>query len=75
MNDIIAENQSPGNADLLRCFGRLYSRLKFMDPKEINSNNLQSFLEGIRAELLQVSNALGQNFFLINKYDCYHACL
>lgn len=63
LNDIIAENQSPGNADLLRCFGRLYSRLKFMDPKEINSNNLQSFLEGIRAELLQVSNALGQNFF------------
>ncbi|MGN6490451.1 MAG: alpha-E domain-containing protein [Agriterribacter sp.] len=61
--DIVAENQSPGNAELMRYFNRFYSRLKFMDPKEINSNNLRSFLEGIRTELLQFSHIFAQNFF------------
>ncbi|MBX2924604.1 MAG: alpha-E domain-containing protein [Chitinophagaceae bacterium] len=63
LKDIIAENQSPGNTDLIRCFGRLYSRIQYTDPKDINSGNLQSFLEGIRTEVLQFSNALGHNFF------------
>lgn len=63
LDNIVTENPSPSNAELMRCFGRLYSRLKFMDPKEINSNNLRSFLEGIRTELLHFSNMLGQNFF------------
>lgn len=63
MNDIVSENQSPGNPELLRCFGRLYSRLKYMRPDEINSANLKPFLEEIKTELLQFSNLLGQNFF------------
>lgn len=63
LKDIVAENHSRGNTDLLRCFGRLYSRMQYMDPKDINSGNLQAFLESIRTELLQFSNALGQNFF------------
>lgn len=63
MNDIVSENQSPGNPELLRCFGKLYSRLKYMRADEINSANLKPFLEEIKTELLQFSNMLGQNFF------------
>ncbi|MBX3254166.1 MAG: alpha-E domain-containing protein [Chitinophagaceae bacterium] len=63
LKDIVAENPSPGNANLLRCFGRLYSRVQYMDPKSIDSGSLKSFLADIREDLLQFSNALGQNFF------------
>jgi uncharacterized alpha-E superfamily protein len=63
LNDIVQENQSPANSELLRCFGRLYSRIRYMDHTAINSNNLQPFLEGVQDEMLQFSNQLGQNFF------------
>lgn len=63
LDDIVKENNSAGNADLVRCFGRLYSRLKYIDPQSINSGNLESFLDGIQTELLQFNNQLSQNFF------------
>lgn len=63
MKDIVSENHSPGNPELVRCFGKLYSRLKYMRPDEISSANLKPFLEEIKTELLQFSNMLGQNFF------------
>lgn len=63
LNDIVQENQSPANNELLRSFGRLYSRIKYIDHNAINSDNLQSFIEGTQQEMLQFSNQLGQNFF------------
>lgn len=63
MKDIVSENHSAGNPELVRCFGKLYSRLKYMDPAEINSSDLKAFLDGIKTELLRFSSSLEQNFF------------
>ena len=63
LNDIVQDNQSAGNNELLRCFGRLYSRIKYTDHTSVNSDNLHSFIEGVQGEMLQFSNQLGQNFF------------
>lgn len=63
ISDISAENQSPANSDLLRQFGRLHTRIKYMDPATLNSSNLQKFLEELKTELLQFSSQLSQNFF------------
>lgn len=63
LNDIVHENHSLANNELLRSFGRLHSRIKYIDHNAINSENLQPFLEGVQDEMLQFSNQLGQNFF------------
>lgn len=61
--DIVQENQSPANNELLKLFKRLSSRIKYMDYTSINSSNLKDFLGGVQDEMLQFSNQLGQNFF------------
>lgn len=63
LSDIVQENQSSANNELLRNFRRLYSRIKYMDANTINSDNLKPFLDDLQDEMLQFSNQLGQNFF------------
>ena len=63
LNDIVLENQSPDNMELMCSFRRLYSRLKYMDRSTINSGNLRLFFDDIRTEMLQISRQLNQNFF------------
>lgn len=63
LNDIVIKNQSPQNTNLMLCFKRLHTRLKYMDTATIDSNNLQRFFEDIRTEMLQISQQLSQNFF------------
>ncbi|MBN8788218.1 MAG: alpha-E domain-containing protein [Terrimonas sp.] len=63
LNDIVQENQSPANNELLRLFRKLSSRIKYMDQTSLNSSNLKSFLDEAQNEMLQFSNQLGQNFF------------
>jgi uncharacterized alpha-E superfamily protein len=63
LNDIVLENQSPDNMELMRSFRRLYSRLKYMDRSTINSANLRHFFDDIKTEMLQISRQLNQNFF------------
>lgn len=63
LNDIVQENQSPANNELLRLFRRLSSRIKYMDHTSLNSSNLKPFLDEAQNEMLQFSNQLGQNFF------------
>ncbi len=63
LEDVATEHPSSSSSELLRRFGALYSKIKYMDPHEINSDNLRSFLESTRNDLLQFSNKLGQTFF------------
>jgi len=63
LDNIARENHSPGNKDLQRSLGRLVSRVKYMDEKNITSKNLHQFLEEIRTELVQFNQQLSQNFF------------
>lgn len=58
--------QGVDNADtkeLLRTFGRMHSRVKYLDLKEINEDTLLPFLKRTEQDLLKFSSQLGQQFF------------
>lgn len=63
LEDVVADHQSPGSAELIRQFGALYSKVKYMNPGDVQSDNLKPFLDTTKQELLQFSNKLGQTFF------------
>lgn len=60
---VIAKNASPEDAALMRCFGRLYSKVRYMDLDSLNDITLPAFLQGIRTDLLQFTKRFVQNFF------------
>ena len=60
---VVKVNRSPESEALLRYFGRLYSKVRYMDPETINGQTLQQFFEEFRLELLQFSKQLSQHFF------------
>lgn len=63
LDDVVKENQSEENQALIRCFGRLYSYIKFIDFDTLDALTLQHFLVRVKKELLEVSMRLGQSFF------------
>ncbi|HVX49428.1 MAG TPA: alpha-E domain-containing protein [Chitinophagaceae bacterium] len=63
LEDIVTENKSEENQALIRCFGRLYSHVKFIDFDSLDALTLQHFLEKVKKDLLEFSMRLGQNFF------------
>lgn len=60
---VVNENHSVESDALVRYFGRLYSKVRYMDPDTINGRNLQQFFVEFRLELLQFSKQLNQHFF------------
>jgi uncharacterized alpha-E superfamily protein len=48
---------------LLRCFGRIHSKVNYMDLELLDGEELEGFLEEIRNDLLKFSKMLGQYFF------------
>lgn len=60
---VIERNASPENAALKRCFGRLHSKVKYMDLDSLNDITLPAFLQGVRTDLLQFTRRFVQNFF------------
>jgi len=63
LKDVVTEFNSPDHAALLRCFGRLRSKVQYMDIDNLNSLTLQEFLEEVKHDLLYFSKLLGQGFF------------
>lgn len=63
LKDVVIEFNSPERAALLRCFGRLYSKVQFMDLDHLNTLTLQEFLAEIKDGLFDFSKQLGQSFF------------
>jgi uncharacterized alpha-E superfamily protein len=63
LNAIVKENRSPESEALLRHFGRIYSKAKYMDPESINGRTLQQLFGETRTELLLFGRRLGQHFF------------
>lgn len=63
LQDVTRKNTSDENAALMRCFGRLYSKVKHTDLEVLNNHNLQQFLEELRNDLLHFTKLLSQNFF------------
>lgn len=63
LSAVALENRSAESDALVRYFGRLYSKVRYMDPDTINGRTLQQFFEEFRRELLHFSNQLNQHFF------------
>ena len=63
LQDLVKGNESEENQALIRCFGRLYSYVKFIDFDMLDAVVLQEFLEKVKTELLDFSQRFGQSFF------------
>lgn len=63
LQDVTRKNISEETAALMRCFGRLYSKVKNTDLDVLNNDNLQQYLEDLRNDLLYFTTLLSQKFF------------
>lgn len=63
LKEVASGNDTKSNAALLRCFGRLYSKVRYTDMESLNRQTLQQFLEEIRLDLLHFTKRLAQHFF------------
>ena len=63
LNYITSTNKDEETNNLLRCFGRLYSKVKYMELKEFDDSSLKPFLKELKKELLEFSTKLAQHFF------------
>ena len=63
LTEVIAENNSEENRLLARSFGRLYSRVRYIEFDSLNDEVLRDFLNTVQDELLEFNTRLGQNFF------------
>ena len=63
LNDIVKANPSSYISYITNRFGRLHSKLQYMDQEDIKTMDLQAFLKELRIELLKFSAEFGQLFF------------
>ncbi|MBN8720769.1 Uncharacterized conserved protein, Alpha-E superfamily [Hydrobacter penzbergensis] len=63
LNDIVKDNPSDETMLLVNSFCRLHSRIRYMDPEDIEKVDLKTFLMELRIELLKFSTQFGQLFF------------
>lgn len=57
---IIHEDQ---NKNLLRSFGRMFSKVRYLDLQSMDKKSIQNFLTEIQTDLLLFSNQLAQYYF------------
>ena len=60
---ITRKNNHEETSNLLRLFGRLYSKIKYMELQNFNNRTVQPFLEETKHELLEFSTRMAQHFF------------
>ncbi|OMP79960.1 MULTISPECIES: alpha-E domain-containing protein [unclassified Chitinophaga] len=63
LQDVTKRNFSEENAALMRCFGRLYSKVKHTDLETLNNHTLHPYMEDLRGEVQHFTRMLGQQFF------------
>lgn len=62
--EVFKSHPHPGdNAALMRCFGRLDSKVRYTDLETLNNDNLQQYLADIRSDLMTFMGQFGQHFF------------
>ncbi|MEI6946244.1 alpha-E domain-containing protein [Paraflavisolibacter sp. H34] len=59
----VTNKEDGDGAHLLRCFGRLHSKVTYMDLKVLTEQGLEDFLEELTRDLQQFNTLLGQYFF------------
>jgi uncharacterized alpha-E superfamily protein len=60
---ITRKNNHEETSNLLRHFGRLHSKIKYMELQNFNNKTIQPFLEETKFELLEFSTRMAQHFF------------
>ena len=63
LGDVIKGNDTEEKLALMRTFGRLYSKIKYMDPERLETMDLQAFFKELRNDLLVFHNQLEKVFF------------
>jgi len=64
LDDVINENRSDTNDDLVRFFGRLHSYIKYIDFEKLGEGeHLERSLQQVRVNILEFSRYLTRNFF------------
>ncbi|HTJ13036.1 MAG TPA: alpha-E domain-containing protein [Dinghuibacter sp.] len=63
LRNVVKENRSADSEALVRHFGRIHARVRYMDLENINGRTLQEFFAELRQDLLQFSKRLSQHFF------------
>ena len=60
---ITNNHKNEGTASLMRSFGRLYSKVRYMDIGLLNRQTVQEFLKEVKADLFSFNKQLEQHFF------------
>ncbi|MBG9376732.1 alpha-E domain-containing protein [Panacibacter sp. DH6] len=63
LHDVMLENKLDGNDALSKFYGRLHSRVKYVDFDTLNGITLQHFLQDVRDDMLEFSSRLAQLYF------------
>jgi len=63
LEKIIARNHNPEIDVLVRMFGRLYSKVKYMDLATLNYKDVPVFLKQVKSDLLEFNQRFTQHFF------------
>ena len=63
LNYITRKNTHEETSNLLRRFGRLHSKIKYMELQNFDNRTIQPFLEETKHELLEFSTRMAQHFF------------
>jgi uncharacterized alpha-E superfamily protein len=63
LNKVIGNNITEERATLVRIFGRLFSRVRWMELDSLNKETVPVFFEEIKAELVEFNKKVVQHFF------------
>ena len=63
LEDIIEDTKIEGGEELRKMFGRLHSKIRFVDLNSIHNPELQNFLASVRHELIEFSKQFSRIYF------------
>ena len=63
LNKIISNNINEERAILLRNFGRLYSKVRYMELDSLKKDTVPVFFEELKADLVEFNQKVVQHFF------------
>ncbi len=63
LNKVIGKNMNEERSSLIRSFGRLFSKVRYMELDSLNKDDVPVFIEDIKSELIEFNQKVVQHFF------------
>lgn len=63
LNKVIGNNMNEERSSLIRSFGRLFSKVRYMELDSLNKDDVPVFIEDIKSELVEFNQKVVQHFF------------